>query len=179
MGRVKPAIIFVFILWLIYIIDSYFNLELHRYGILPRVKSGLIGVIAAPFLHGSLTHLISNSITLLVLMPVLYIFYYPKAKATIFWSIIIGGILVWLLGRSAYHIGASGLIYSIAAYVVFSGIFVRSFKSIIIAIIISVLYQGLIFGVIPVDSYISWEAHLFGAVAGVLMAFKHRKRLPK
>lgn len=176
MEKVKNALLFICLIWAVYLIDSIFSLNLNYYGIKPRSIDGLVGIVSAPFLHANLYHTLSNTIPLLILILVLSIFYPKISFRVVVLSIFFGGGLLWLLGRPSIHIGASGLIYSLAAFLVFIGIFKRSFLSILIAIIIAVAYDGLIWGVIPGNPKISWEGHLFGGMAGVFIAYMYKDR---
>jgi len=170
------ALYFIIIIWLVFIINRLFNLELTNLGILPRHISGLTGIIFCPFLHGNFVHLISNTLPAFVLLSALSFFYKELSFKVIVFSVILGGLFVWLIGRSSYHIGASGLIYAIAAFLVASGVYRRNFLSILIAIIILLLYGGLIWGVFPTKFYISWEGHLGGAISGIFLAYLYRKK---
>lgn len=144
----------------------------HRYrfswlGILPRTLSGLSGILFTPFLHGSLGHLLSNSIPLLVLGGGLIYFYRSIAYKVLLWIWFIDGLGVWLLGRDAYHIGASGLVYGIAAFLIFSGLLRRNRNLLALSLAVVFVYGSLIWGMFPYIPDISWEAHLFGFLAGI------------
>ncbi len=175
MKHIKEYLVFagglVAILWVIEIIDLLPFLHLEQYGIRPRRFWGILGIVFAPFLHAGLPHLISNSIPLFILTLTLLIFYERISLLVLAGSILIGGALVWIFARPANHIGASGLIYSLAAFLIASGIIRRDFKAVVVAIIIFFLYGGLIWGVFPSKPWVSWEGHLFGAISGVGMAY--------
>ena len=176
MNKLKSAFVFIAILWIIHFADVFFNLGLNRFGILPRTQQGLIGIVASPFLHANLYHLISNTITLFILLLTLKIFYPRIATKVIITTILLSGSMVWLMARPAIHIGASSLIYSLAGFLVFMGIFRRSFKALIIALLVAFFYGGLIWGIFPTNPQISFEGHLFGAVAGIIVAYANRNR---
>jgi membrane associated rhomboid family serine protease len=170
--NVKFVLFGVALLWVIYGVDWLFRLHLNRLGIVPRTSRGLVGIIASPFLHANLLHLISNTIPLLVLSLLLVIFYEKIAPFVIGFVVVVGGGLVWLLGRSSNHIGASGLIYGLAAFLIVYGIIKKNVVSIILSVMVALVYgSSMVSGILPVYSYISWESHLFGAAAGVLAAF--------
>lgn len=171
-------LIFVAFLWLIKIIETIFNISFANLGILPRYTSGLIGIITYPLIHENFNHLISNSVPILFLgTGILY--FYPKASFKVFAIIyFLPGILIWFFGRTAYHIGASGLIYGFVTFLFFSGIIRRDNRSISLALVVTFLYGSLVWGVLPVDGKISWEAHLFGALSGILCAFIFKKSDP-
>ena len=140
--------------------------------------NGLIGIVFSPFLHLNWIHLISNTIPLLILSFVILQFYNKLFLKVSIFSIVIGGFAVWLFGRSGTnHIGASGVIFAYIGFLLFSGIFRRNIKSILIAVVIIILYGGaLIQGIIPGQKGISWEGHLFGAAAGALTAWIYRNK---
>jgi membrane associated rhomboid family serine protease len=174
-GRSISATIFVlFVIWAVFIVSRFFPAML-EYGIVPHSQRGLLGIILSPFLHGSFGHIIANSVPLGVFVFVLFLFYNRIAVPVIVLSVVLGGLLVWLFGRQACHIGASGLIYSLAGFLVTSGIVRKKFWLFLLSVILIFLYGGLIWGVLPSDPRISWEGHLFGAVSGILLAFFFRK----
>ena len=122
-------------------------------------------------------HIVSNTFPLLILGSILF-FYYKRIAGKVFLgAYFFTNILVWLLARPAYHIGASGLVYGLAAFLVAFGIFRRDAMSIIISLVVVILYGSIFFGVLPTNSHVSWESHLFGAIVGVLlaMAFKNKQ----
>jgi len=165
----------IFIMWAVFFVNAIYTFDLSVFGIIPRQPIGLIGVLAAPLLHGSLTHLVSNTLPLLFLGTTLF-FFYPRIAVKVFFQIyIISGFLVWLLARPSIHIGASGLIYGLAAFLISFGIFRKDLKSLIISIIITLIYGGLIYGILPNQPGISWESHLMGGVVGVVIAMRFSK----
>jgi membrane associated rhomboid family serine protease len=152
-----------------------FDIYPYKLGILPRNISGLIGILTSPFIHGGFSHLISNTAPL-VLTGLGIFYFYPKSAYKVFVIVYLGtGILVWLLARGVYHIGASGIIYGFVSFLFFSGIFRKDSRSIALALVVIFLYGGLIWGVLPVEKGVSWESHLFGAVVGAISAFIFRK----
>ena len=167
----------IFLMWLIFFIELNFGINLSVFGILPREAIGLVGVIFAPLLHASLVHLISNTFPLLFLGVTLYFFYGKMAQKVFLVSYFATGMLVWLFGRTSFHIGASGIIYGIASFLFFSGIVRAEFKSLIISLAVVLMYGGLVWGVLPAMPGVSWELHLFGALAGGMAAFVYRNKL--
>jgi membrane associated rhomboid family serine protease len=159
----------------VFLLSLALELDLRRLGILPRDLYGIFGIITAPFVHASFSHLISNTIPLIVLGWSIF-FFYAKVSSRVFLVVyLITGFLVWLLAREVYHIGASGLVYALVSFLFFSGIFRKDNKSIAIALLVTFLYGGVVWGVMPGQKGISWESHLFGAVAGLISAFAFRK----
>ena len=166
---------FVFIIWVIHITQTVLNLNFYLYGIFPRKVTGLIGIVTAPLIHSNFPHLISNT-PMLLLLGVAIIYFYPESAYKAFLSIyLLTGIFVWLFARTAYHIGASGLIYGFLGFLFFSGVFRRDNRSIALALLITFLYGGLIWGILPGIREVSWEAHLSGGIAGIISAFIFRK----
>lgn len=171
---VKQIFGFIALLYFVWLLDFIFPLS--RYGIVPRTQRGLIGIVTSPLLHANLRHLISNTIPLLVLLLVLFSFYPTKATSVVIITVLLGGGLVWCFGRSAIHIGASGLIYGLVAFLVVNGFTEQKFVPLLLSVAVAVIYSGLFWGIFPsYRTYISWEAHLFGAVAGVVASLVLKK----
>ena len=176
--KIITVLIFIGLIWAVFIIDAIFPGDFTEYGLRPRTISGLLGIISCPLLHGSLGHLISNTIPLAVFLFALFMFYEKQAVLVIVLSVLLGGLLVWIFARNAVHIGASGLIYSLAAFLITSGIILRKFKLLVVSVVLIILYGGLIWGVFPgiTGPSVSFEGHLFGAAAGAILAFVFKKR---
>ncbi|MEN8120104.1 MAG: rhomboid family intramembrane serine protease [Bacteroidota bacterium] len=164
----------VALLWAILIIDSIIPIDFNQFGIIPRRTEGLKGILFAPLLHANWSHLISNSMPLLVLLTGLFWLYNKVAIRVLIFSTVIGGGLVWLLGREAFHIGASGVIFSLVAFFIASGIFKKNFKAIILAVFVFFMYGGIVWGVLPGQPGVSWEGHLFGFITGIGLAYFYR-----
>jgi len=151
-------------------------------GIRPRTTSGLLlGIPMAPFLHGGFNHLAGNTLPFIVLgfLTLLRgraIFF----AATVFITIV-AGVGTWLIGEeTSYHIGASGLIFGYFGFLIMAGLFERSLKAILVALLVGFIYGGIIWGVLPGTPGISWEGHLFGLIGGVVAAsfLTHQKAKP-
>jgi membrane associated rhomboid family serine protease len=175
--KIQVFFVFVALLWGIHLLDWLLPVNLNSFGIIPRTTRGLIGIAASPLLHANLFHLIGNTVPLLALGLILISFYDEVAFGVIGVIIVVGGSLVWILGRTANHIGASGVIYGIAAFLIAYGIIKKKILSILIAAIVVFVYGGsMVTGLLPFQSYISWEGHLFSAAAGVLAAYMYSQR---
>ena len=138
--------------------------------LVPRRLEGLPGILSAPLVHGSFAHLLANTLPLLILGGMVVargVTYYLAVTPAI---IVLGGLGLWVFGRSAAHIGASGLIFGYFGLLVARGYYERSLQSIAVAIVVVVVYGGMIAGVLPRGDQVSWEAHLFGLLAGGLCA---------
>ena len=193
LGAIILLLTFVAAIWVVYLVNSLlFDGSLNRYGLspmalpyrwlsefepsLPYLAGSLRGILLSPLLHGSFSHLMSNTFPLLLLGGFVAI---RGAKTLIGVSllvIVLGGLLVWIVGRPAIHIGASGLVFGYFGFLVAQGWYERSIVSIVIAVGVLLLYGGIIFGVLPQSGFISWEGHLFGLIAGVLAARISRRQ---
>ena len=168
MRRFAPLFALLILCWVSWAAGEVLDRNLP--GIIPRTREGLWGLLFAPFAHAGVDHLLSNSGPLLILGIAV-----ASRGAGTFYGVTasvmgVGGGLVWLFGRSAEHVGASGLVFGYFGWVLGRAWFERSFGSIALALVIGALYTSLIWGVLPTDSGISWEGHLFGALAGLLSA---------
>lgn len=146
-------------------------MSLQNWGIYPREVYGLAGIVTAPLVHGGWSHLFSNAAPLLVTTTILHFFYKRVALTSFVFIYFITGVFVWLFARPAYHIGASGVVYGLVSFIFWSGVFRRNIKSIILALIVTILYSGYLSGIIPFKEGISWESHLIGGIVGILVAF--------
>jgi membrane associated rhomboid family serine protease len=177
-----PAL-FLIVLWLIKGADIIFNLDLNSYGLYPLQTKGLIGIFTAPFLHADLSHLFANSIPLLILGAFLFYFYKDIAWMILGLLYLITGIWVWVYARGdAGHIGASGIIYGLASFLFFSGIIRREKGLMVITLLVAFLYGGLIWGIFPQlfpNQPISWESHLMGLLAGIILSVYYRDQGPQ
>ena len=163
------------VLWIVHLLSLLFNEDLSKLGLLPRNLIGLLGILTSPLIHADFSHLISNTIPLIILGWIIF-YFYPKVSYILFVFIyFVTGLLVWIFARQVYHIGASGIVYGFVSFLFFSGIFRRDNKSISLALIITFLYGGLVWGMIPGWKGISWESHLFGAITGLIAAYLFRK----
>jgi len=173
--NLTSAFLVLVLLWIIELIDVILPVDLVQFGIVPRNIVGLRGILFAPFLHAGWYHLISNSLPLFVLLTTLFTFYGKISIQVCVFSAILGGLTVWLIARSGtVHVGASGVIFSLLTFLIASGVFRKNFKALLIALVIFFLYGGALWGVLPSNPYISWEGHLFGAIAGILIAWIYR-----
>ena len=167
---------FIGILWGIHFLNMILPWELRHLGLFPRTLHGLLGIPFAPLLHSSLSHLISNSIPLLVLGLALLSFYRQHLVDSVIIILLIGGIGVWVFGRSSVHIGASGLVYGLITYLIVFGFLRKNPVSICLAVSVAIYYGGvLLSGILPTHRFISWEGHLFGAIGGVAAAYLTRE----
>ena len=162
---------FVILLWFIEGAELLFGLDLTYLGVFPRELHGLIGIPLAPLVHGSLSHLFANSPPLL-LLGTLILYGYPRSAKIVIPSVYLGsGLGVWLFARSAYHIGASGLVFGLLSFLLVIGILRWDKRAIALSLAVSFLYGSLLWGIFPGQPEISFEAHAAGAAIGLLLAF--------
>ncbi len=162
--------IFVAAIWVVAAVDFLMDNRFAGYGIVPRTVDGLWGIPLAPFLHGGFGHVISNTVPLLMLGGLVAARGWQTLLGVTLFVVLLGGAGVWLVARGGYHIGASGLVFGYFGYLVARGWYDRRIVSILIAVVVIVVYGGLIFGVLPTGDRVSWEGHLTGLIAGVLAA---------
>jgi membrane associated rhomboid family serine protease len=175
---VFPAF-FLLLLWAVKLVEISMELSFVQGGVYPRRWSGLMGILFSPLIHGDWKHLLDNSMPVLLLS--LALFYFYRDIAYKIWGLIylLGGIMLWGVGREAYHIGASGLIYGLAAFLFLSG-FIRRVRSLTaISLLVVFWYGSMIWGLLPFDYEVSFEAHITGAVSGVVLAVLYRDEGPE
>lgn len=143
---------------------------LNQFGNIPRYVPGLSGIVLGPFIHGSLQHYLSNIVPLCIFSFLLLQYGLKRYVQITLWILAITGILVWLFGRSATHIGVSGVVYGYFGYLVLAGFLSGKFKLIVISVLVAFFYGGLIFGILPSTPFVSWESHLFGFIGGLAAA---------
>jgi membrane associated rhomboid family serine protease len=177
-----PAIL-VAIMWLVKIFEVIFAMDLTHFGLLPLKINGLIGILTSPFIHEDFSHLSGNSLPFLVLGSLLFYFYPELAWRVLILVWLMTGAWVWTFARgNGIHIGASGIVNGLAAFLFLSGILRREAKLMAITLLITFLYGGLIWGIFPQffpHMNISWESHLMGIISGVILAFYYRKAGPQ
>ncbi|MEJ0033745.1 MAG: rhomboid family intramembrane serine protease [Bacteroidota bacterium] len=154
----------------------FYGIDLSRFGLVPRDLWGLIGIFTAPMLHGNIMHLLSNTVPLLFLGGTLFFFYNQIGTTVFFRCYFLTNILVWIFGRPGFvHIGASGLIFGLGAFLISFGALRRDTMSILISIVVIILYGSIFYtGLMPVDPRVSVEMHLSGTIVGVATAFMLR-----
>jgi membrane associated rhomboid family serine protease len=171
---IVPAIL-VLTMVMVKIWEMVNNHSIASLGILPRHPDSLTGIITAPFIHGDWEHLFSNAVPLLICGASLFYFYREIAWKVLVLIYVLSGFWLWLGGRENYHIGASNVVYGLAAFLFFSGIIRRHIGLIAVSLLVVFLYGSMIWGLLPVLEKISWEGHLFGSIAGILCAIVFRK----
>ena len=167
---ILPAL-FILVLFVVEWIEHTYGMRFAKYGVLPRTLEGLKGVFLSPFIHSDWKHLTNNAFPLFVLTASLGFFYKGIAKEVFFWSWLMSGLWLWAIGRPSFHIGASGLLYALASFLFFSGFIRKHTKLMSISMFVVFLYGGMVWGIFPMKKHISWEGHLAGALAGLILAY--------
>jgi len=174
--RFRPILILVALIWVVEIVNLILGHRLVSWGISPRSLGGLIGIPLAPWIHGSVWHAVSNTIPMLILGGLTLAGGTKRFWETTVSVILLGGALVWIFGRSAFHVGASGLVFGYFGVILARAIFERSVIAIAIAFGTVMVYGGLLWGVLPrLNQVTSFESHLFGLIAGFLVIWLNRK----
>ncbi|MDR1813791.1 MAG: rhomboid family intramembrane serine protease [Tannerella sp.] len=179
---VRNALILTVLPWAVHTAGVMFDFNTNRYGLIPLEITGLRGIFTMPFLHANWEHLISNTPALFLLLFGLFLFYGGKAWRILLYLYLLSGALTWLMGRETTHIGASGLVYALAAFHFVSGVIKKEPRQRAFALLVAFLYGGFIWAFFPTlyfGTSISWEGHLSGLLAGILFAFYYRQEGPK
>jgi len=171
---------FVFLMWLVKIIEILFNADFSHFGIYPLTVRGLPGIIFSPFIHADIKHLFDNSLPLFLLSVALFYFYSEVALKIFSLTFFLTGLLVWIAGREAWHIGASGIVYGLASFLFFSGIIRKYFRLIALSLLIVFIYGSMVWGLFP-DIYknVSWESHMLGFISGIVLSIVYRNQGPQ
>ena len=174
-GRLQPIIIILAIIWVVEIVNMGIGHRLTSYGVFPRRFEGLIGILLSPFIHAGVWHAISNTLPILILGGLTVVTGTLRFWAYTVGIILLSGTLVWLFARSTYHVGASGLVFGYFGALLARAYIERTYLTILIAFVTVALYGGLLFGILPTRSYISFEGHFFGLLAGIALAWFDNK----
>ncbi len=173
--KFQPIVIIVVLLWAVELLNIFMGHRLVSWGIVPRTLSGLIGIPLAPILHGGIWHAISNTIPLILLGSLTLLGGKGRFWETTIYITLLTGLLVWLFARDAHHVGASGLVFGYFGVILARAAIERSFTSIFLGLVTVMFYGGLIWGILPMRSHVSFESHLFGLIAGVLIVWLEAK----
>ena len=168
--QIKFVLSIFVILSVIELINLFTGRMLNQLGTIPRYVPGLRGIVLGPFIHGSLQHYFSNIVPICIFSYLLLQYGVKRYTLVSLWIILSAGVLVWLFGRAASHVGVSGVIYGYFGYLVLAGFLSGKFKLMLISVLVAFFYGGLIWGVLPSTPFVSWESHLFGFLAGLVAA---------
>ncbi|MDB4676210.1 rhomboid family intramembrane serine protease [Flavobacteriales bacterium] len=167
------------IVWGAFLINLQFNLGLNRFGNRPLRTEGLVGVLSMAFLHGGWEHIWGNTVSFFTLSSMLLYFYRGIGLKVLFWTWLGSGVLLWTSGASGNHIGLSGVVYALAAFLFLSGVIRRHAILMRVALVVVFLYGSIVWGVFPIEVGVSWQGHLAGAFVGGLLAVVWRKEGPQ
>jgi membrane associated rhomboid family serine protease len=178
-----PSSLFVALVWLSFLLNNtVLQSGISNLGIYPGTFNGLLGIFFSPFLHSSFSHLWSNTLPLLILIWFLFYFYRNIAFPVFIYLWLLSGGFTWVIGRTSYHIGASGLVFALLFFLFFSGILRRYIPLSAVSLIVAFIYGSTIWSIFPIaeliDVTISWEGHLSGAISGLIIAIVFRKQGP-
>jgi len=167
-------------MWITWLIEQLFNIDLTGLGIHPLSADGLPGIVLSPFIHSGIKHLFNNTLPLFMLSVALFFFYSEVALKVFSFTWLSTGVLVWLAGREAWHIGASGLVYGLASFLFFSGIIRKYYRLVALSMLIVFLYGSMVWGLFPgIYENVSWESHMLGFFTGIAIAIWFRKEGPQ
>jgi membrane associated rhomboid family serine protease len=167
----------VLALWVVFWLEVRLGFNGSRLGIFPLEIKGLLGILTGPFMHSGLEHLFNNSVPLLVLTTALFYFYRNHRWKVLVLGALLTGLLTWFIGRPAWHIGSSGVVYMLVAFLFFKGIFSRQYQLVAVSLIVVFLYGSLIWYLFPIDEKISWEGHTAGFIVGFVFSFFFRSNI--
>ncbi len=167
-------------MWLVKGAELLFDTNFHFLGIFPGRLTALSGIITSPFIHSGLRHLFNNTIPLFILGTALFYFYSEVSFRVLLRVTLLTGLAVWITGRPAWHIGASGIVYGLASFLFVSGIIRRHIPLMALSLLVAFVYGEMVWGIFPgFRLEISWESHMLGAAAGVIMAVWYRAEGPQ
>jgi membrane associated rhomboid family serine protease len=176
------ALLILSIPWVVYLTEVLFSVKFTQFGLYPHEWKGLIGIVTMPLLHEGITHLMSNTPALFLLIFGLFLFYKKEAWSILFYLYLTSGLMTWLMGRTqSVHVGASGIVYALAAFHFVTGIIRKVPRQLAFSLLVSFLYGGFIWAFFPAlykDTSISWEGHLSGLLTGIALAFYFRHSGP-
>ncbi|MFV0391874.1 MAG: rhomboid family intramembrane serine protease [Paludibacteraceae bacterium] len=175
-----PAII-CFLVILTHVFELGMGMDFTTAGIFPREPKTILNILSMPFIHSDWGHLANNVVSFFVLGVCLYYFYGEIASKVLFFSAVMSGLLLWVIGRDAWHIGLSGMVYALSFFLFFSGVIRKHIPLIAISLIVVFLYGNNVWHLFPWQKMdpISWEGHLAGAISGVFFALLYRKKGPQ
>jgi membrane associated rhomboid family serine protease len=182
-NAILPAFFVLIIMWLAYWSDYLFLYDFHKLGVMPKKSEGLKGIFFMPWIHShaDIRHLLNNSIPIFLLLTLLFYSYREIALRVFLFSWFITGILLWIFANNngAYHIGMSGVIYSLASFLFTSGVLRKYLPLQALSLFIVFIYGSMIWGIFPTAQHISWEGHLSGMLVGIFLAYYYRKLGPQ
>lgn len=164
-----------------FVLEKGMNWDFHTAGVYPRRVDSLSNILSLIFVHSDWGHLANNVISFLILGSFLYYFYKQIATKVLLISYVFSGLILWIIGRESWHIGASGLVYSLAFFVFFSGIIRKHIPLIAISLVVAFVYGSMIWHIFPWQTHdpISWEGHLSGGIVGLILSVWYKNQGPQ
>ena len=164
-----------------FVSEKGMNWDFHKAGVFPRRFESILGIFSLVFVHSDWSHLANNVISFVILSGLLYYFYKLIATKVLFTSYIISGLILWIIGRESWHIGASGLVYSLAFFLFFSGLIRKHIPLIAISLVVAFVYGSMIWHIFPWQTHdpISWEGHLSGGIVGLILSALYKNQGPQ
>lgn len=180
---IYPALLLV-VMWVVFWADHLFpDVPFYKYGVIPKSTETLGGIFLMPLLHSKqeIGHILNNSVPTAILLGALIYYYRDIALRVFVLAWLFTGIGLWVFAEntSSYHIGMSGVVYALAAFLFTSGALRKYLPLQGISLFVAFVYGSMIWGVFPTESHVSWEGHLSGAITGIALAFVYRKRGPQ
>ena len=179
---ITKSLIIIALLWISFLINDIFALNWNDWGMAPRTAKGVWGILTMHFLHADFEHLISNSLPMFFLGFGIFYYFSQKGMLIVVMNLLLTGFFTWILGRYGVHIGASGLVYALAFFLVTISLIKMESSMLAYTLVIIFLYGSLVWGFFPQlfpNKHISWEGHLAGAITGILLAFFYRNEGPQ
>jgi membrane associated rhomboid family serine protease len=182
-NAIPPALFVVVIMWLVYWSDFLFLYDFHKLGVMPKTSDGLKGIFFMPWIHAhqDFKHILNNSVPTFLLLTLLFYSYKEVALKVFMLSWLLTGLMLWIFAKNngAYHIGMSGIIYALAAFLFTSGVLRKYLPLQALSLFIVFVYGSMIWGIFPTEQHVSWEGHLSGMLVGIYLAFYYRKLGPQ
>jgi membrane associated rhomboid family serine protease len=175
---VFPLVI-ILLMWIVFLFEIKYGFNFNNYSIYPRKTKSLFGIVASPFLHADLKHIVNNTVSFFILMLLTRFFYKKNYLKVFLISLFFSGLLTWCIARPAYHLGMSGVIYALASFLIFKSFMSKQYNLIAVSFVVIFLYGSMLWYVFPVDKNISWEGHLSGLLVGLILSFFVKLKEPK
>ena len=174
-------LVFCFFIILAFVFEKGMHLDFHTFGVYPRSFKNIGGIFTMVFIHDDWSHLANNVVSFFLLSTCLFYFYRQIAIKVLLVAYIISGVILWIIGRENWHIGASGLIYSLVIFLFFSGVFRKHIPLIALSLIVVFYYGSLVWHLIPWEIHdpISWEGHLAGSIIGLILSILYKSEGPQ
>lgn len=176
--KLKLVVFIIATWWFVAVFNLFLGISVRNFAIQPHAFNNILGIFTYPFIHGSLDHLLNNSLSAFMIFSALFLIYEKLSIKTLLLIYIFSGVLLWFIGESgSYHVGASSVIYGVAFFITVSGFIIRESANIAMSFLLVAWYGSMIWGIFPfsVEDGVSWEGHLAGTIVGVFLAFYYHK----